>query len=266
MINLDFFQYDFMRNALAAGLAASVLCGIIGIYIILNKIVFISDGIAHAAFGGIGLGYFLGYDPLAFGIASAILTALGIGMISSRARVSEDTAIGVFMATGMALGIMLLTLSKGYARDLYGYLFGNILAVTRSDLLLICAITLIILAAVFLLYKEFLLLSFDPVYGEAIGLPVQSLKLLLLGMVAFSVVILIKIVGIIMVIALLTIPGAISRRHLSGLPHIMAGSIVLGAAFVTAGLILSYLLDVPSGATIILTAAVSFFISIAISR
>ena len=266
MIDLDFLQYDFMRNALAAGLAASGLCGIIGIYVILNKIVFISDGIAHAAFGGIGLGYFLGYDPLAFGIGSAVLTALGIGMVSSRARVSEDTAIGVFMATGMALGIMLLTLSQGYARDLYGYLFGNILAVTVSDVLLILAFTLIILALVFLLYKEFLVLSFDPIYGEAIGLPVQSLRLLLLGMVAFSVVILIKIVGIIMVIALLTIPGAISRQHMKGLPAIMAGSVFLGIIFVTIGLFISYLLDVPSGATIILTAALTFFLSTTLSR
>ncbi|MCX6680341.1 MAG: metal ABC transporter permease [Methanothrix sp.] len=266
MIDLDFLQYDFMRNALAAGLAASVLCGVIGIYVILNKIVFISDGIAHAAFGGIGLGYFLGYDPLAFGIGSAVITALGIGMVSSRARISEDTAIGVFMATGMALGIMLLTLSQGYARDLYGYLFGNILAVTRSDVLLIAALTLIILALVFLLYKEFLLLSFDPIYAQAIGLPVQSLRLLLLVMVAFSVVILIKIVGIIMVIALLTIPGAISRRHMLGLPAIMAGSILLGAIFVTIGLLISYELDVPSGATIILTAALAFFLSTVLSR
>jgi len=266
MIDLDFLQYDFMRNALAAGLGASVLCGVIGIYIILNKIVFISDGIAHSAFGGIGLGYFLGYDPLAFGIISAVLTALGIGMISSRARVSEDTAIGVFMATGMALGVMLLTLSQGYARDLYGYLFGNILAVTESDVLLISALTLIILSLIFLLYKEFLLLSFDPIYAQAIGLPVQRLRLLLLAMVAFSVVILIKIVGIIMVIALLTIPGAISRRHLSGLPAIMVGSIFLGMIFVTVGLLISYELDVPSGATIILTAAVAFFLSTALSK
>src|SRR5512136_457969 len=216
MINLDFLQYDFMRNALLAGLAAAVLCGIIGIYVILNRIVFISDGIAHAAFGGIGLGYFLGYDPLAFGIGSAVLTAIGIGLISTRARVSEDTAIGVFMATGLALVIIFLTLSQGYARDLYAYLFGNILAVTRDDVWLILLLTLIILALVFLLYKEFLLLSFDPVYAEAIGLPVSGLRLLLLAMVAFSVVVLIKVVGIIMVIALLTIPGAISRQYMKG--------------------------------------------------
>jgi len=262
---LDFLQYDFMRSALAAGLAASVLCGIIGIYVILNRIVFISDGIAHAAFGGIGLGYFLGLDPLTFGIGSALVTAFGIGLVSGR-RVSEDTAIGVFLATGMALGIMFISLSKGYVKDLFGFLFGNILAVTWNDVFLILALTLTILVLVFLLYKEFLILSFDPVYGEAIGLPVQSLRLLLLGMVAFSVVVLIKIVGIIMVIALLTIPGAISRQHMKDLTGIMAGSVLLGAVFVTVGLFVSYLLDVPSGATIILTAAVTFFLSTVITR
>lgn len=263
---IELLQYDFMRSALAAGIAASVLCGIIGIYVILNRIVFISDGIAHAAFGGIGLGYFLGLDPLVFGIASAVLTALGIGTISSRSRVSEDTAIGVFLATGMALGIMFMSLSRGYARDLFGYLFGNILAVTWNDVIIILGLTLAVLALVALLYKEFLVLSFDPVYGEAIGIPVRGLKLLLLCMVAFSVVMLIKIVGIILLIALLTIPGAISRQHVKGLPWIMAGSILLGVVFVTVGLFVSYYLDVPSGATIILTAAATFFLSTVISK
>lgn len=263
---INFLQYEFMQSALAAGLAASVLCGIIGIYVILNKIVFISDGIAHAAFGGIGLGYFLGLDPLAFGVGSAVLTALGIGTVSSRKRVSEDTAIGVFLATGMALGIMLMSLSRGYAKDLFGYLFGNILAVTWGDVAMILGLTVAVLVLVFLLYKEFLILSFDPIYGEAIGLPVQKLRLLLLCMVAFSVVVLIKIVGIIMVIALLTIPGAISRQHMKGLPGIMVGSALLGAFFVTIGLMISFLLDVPSGATIILTAAATFFLSVIITR
>jgi len=263
---IDFLQYEFMRSALAAGLAASILCGVLGIYVILNRVVFISDGIAHAAFGGIGLGYFLGLDPLVFGIASALFTALGIGTVSSRQRVSEDTAIGVFMATGMALGIMLMSLGRGYAKDLFGYLFGNILAVTWGDVALILSLTVVILLAVFLLYKEFLILSFDPVYGEAMGLPVQKLRLLLLCMVAFSVVVLIKIVGIIMVIALLTIPGAISRQHRRGLPGIMAASVLLGAFFVTMGLLISYLLDVPSGATIILVAAATFFLSVILTR
>ena len=263
---IEFLQYDFMRSALSAGLAASVLCGIIGIYVILNKIVFISDGIAHAAFGGIGLGYFLGFDPLAFGILSAVVTAIGIGTVSSRSKVSEDTAIGVFLATGMAIGVMLMSMSRGYSKDLFGFLFGNILAVTWSDVAVILALTLVVLVLFALLYKEFLILSFDPIYGEAVGLPVRRLRLLLLCMVAFSVVVLIKIVGIIMVIALLTIPGTISRQHFKGLPAIMAGSIFCGAVFVTAGLFISYQLDVPSGATIILIAAVAFFISALTSR
>lgn len=263
---IDLLQYDFMRSALAAGIAASVLCGIIGIYIILNRIVFISDGIAHAAFGGIGLGYFLGLDPLVFGVISALITALGIGMVSSRSRVTEDTAIGVFLATGMALGIIFMSLSRGYARDLYGYLFGNILAVTWEDVTIIVGLTIAVLFLVALLYKEFLVMSFDPIYGEAIGVPVKRMKLLLLFLVAFSVVMLIKIVGIILLIALLTIPGAISRQHMKGLPGIMAGAILLGAVFVTIGLFISYLLDVPSGATIIITAAAAFFLDAAISR
>ncbi len=267
MIDLfELFQYEFMRNALAAGIAAALLCGIIGIYIILNRIVFISDGIAHAAFGGIGLGYFLGLDPLAFGVVSAIATAIGIGMVSSRSKVSEDTAIGVFLATGMALGVMLMSLSKGYAKDLFGYLFGNILAVTQADVAMISALTLAILVLVIALYKEFLVLSFDPVYAEAVGLPVRKLRLLLLCMVAFSVVMLIKIVGIILLIALLTVPGAISRQYMKGLPGIIVGSVILGMVFVIIGLFVSYLLDVPSGATIILTAACVFFISTLISR
>ena len=260
-LQLDIFSYDFMRSALAAGVVAAVLCGVIGIYVILNKIVFISDGVAHAAFGGIGLGYFLGLDPLVFGVISALATAVGIGLVSARSRVSENTAIGVFLATGMALGIIFMSLSKGYAKDLYGYLFGNILAVTWEDVILILIITVTFLVVVFLLYKEFLILSFDPVYGEAIGLPVKRLRLLLLCMVAFSVVVLIKIVGIIMVIALLTLPGAISRQHMKSLPGIMALSVLLGAIFVAFGLVVSYLLDVPSGATIILTAAAAFFLS-----
>jgi len=259
-------DYEFMRSALAAGLVASVLCGILGIYVILNRIVFISDGITHAAFGGIGLGYLLGIDPLLFAMASALATAAGIGVIAGRSRISEDTAIGVFMATGMALGILFMSLGKGYGKDLFGYLFGNILAVTWQDVWIMMALTGLTVTVVALLYKELLILSFDPVYAESMGLPVRSLRLVLLGLVAGSIVVLIKIVGIIMVMALLTIPGAISRQHFKKIPTIMAGSVLLGWAFVTSGLVISYMLDAPSGATIILVAAAAFFLSTAATR
>ena len=160
------------------------------------------------------MGYFLGRDPLLFAVFFSVAAALGVGMISStRARVSEDTAIGVFWASGMSLGIVFVSLSRGYAPDLFDYLFGNILSVSQTDVELILGLTLVMILVVALLYKELMILSFDPSYGEAMGLPVRSLRLLLLCMVALSVVVLIKIVGIILVIALLTIPGAIGRQH-----------------------------------------------------
>jgi zinc transport system permease protein len=226
---IEIFQYEFMRNALMAGVIAAVLCGVIGVYVILNRIVFISGGIAHTAFGG-------------------------------------DTAIGVFWASGMSLGIVFVSLSRGYAPDLFDYLFGNILAVSQTDVELILGLTLVMILVVALLYKELMILSFDPSYGEAMGLPVRSLRLLLLCMVALSVVVLIKIVGIILVIALLTIPGAIGRQHADGLKGIMIIAILLGIVFVFAGLVISYYLDIPSGATIILTAAAVFFASTAVTR
>ena len=263
---IEIFAYEFMQRALVAGIIASVLCGVIGVYVILNRIVFIGGGIAHTAFGGIGLGYFLGKDPLIFAVLFSVAAALGIGAISDRSRVSEDTAIGVFWAAGMSLGIVFVSLSRGYAPDLFDYLFGNILAVSWSDVLMISFLTLTMLFLVALLYKDLLILSFDPSYGEAVGLPARELHLLLLCMVALSVVVLIKIVGIILVIALLTIPGAIGRQHAQSLKRIMTLSILLGASFVLVGLTISYQLNIPSGATIILAAAATFFVSTLLTR
>lgn len=263
---IEIFAYEFMQRALVAGIIASVLCGVIGIYVILNRIVFIGGGIAHTAFGGIGLGYLLGRDPLIFAVLFSVAAALGIGAISDKSKVSEDTAIGVFWSAGMSLGIVFVSLSRGYAPDLFDYLFGNILAVSWNDILLISVLTLAMLVLVALLYKDLLILSFDSIYGEAVGLPVRELRLLLLCMVALSVVVLIKIVGIILVIALLTIPGAIGRQHARSLTRIMALSILLGAAFVLVGLVASYMLNIPSGATIILAAAGTFFASTALAR
>ncbi|MCQ8903278.1 MAG: metal ABC transporter permease [Methanothrix sp.] len=258
-------QYEFMKTALVAGLILSVLCGVVGVYIVLNRIVFIGDGVAHAAFGGIGLGYLLGIDPFILAIVAAVLSAAGIGAVS-RSKVSEDTAIGVFLAMGMALGVLLMSMSTGYSRDLFDYLFGNILAVSWIDVKIMIVLTVIITVLALALYKEFLILSFDPHYGEALGLPVNRLKMLLLCMVAFTVVMLIKIVGIIMVIAMLTIPAAISRQYLCDLKKIIALSIILGMIFVTSGLLISYTFDLPSGATTILIASAAFFASTAASQ
>lgn len=161
----EMMQYEFMKTALVAGLMLSVLCGVVGVYIVLNRIVFIGDGVAHAAFGGIGLGYLLGVDPFILALVAAVLSAAGIAAVS-RSKVSEDTAIGVFLAMGMALGVLLMSMSTGYSRDLFDYLFGNILAVSWIDVRIMIVLTVVITLLALALYKEFLILSFDPHYGE----------------------------------------------------------------------------------------------------
>ncbi|MGB2583229.1 MAG: metal ABC transporter permease, partial [Dehalococcoidia bacterium] len=204
---IDALQYEFMRNALYAGLLASVACGIIGVYVVVNRIVFISGGIAHASFGGIGLGYLAGFSPVLGAMVFTLASALGMGIVTKRTNLPEDTAIGILWAMGMALGIIFIGLAPGYAPDLFSYLFGNILTVPFSDLILMIILDFIIAAIVIAFYKEFLALSFDEEFGTVVGIPVERLYLLLLCMIALTVVVLIRVVGIILVIALLTIPA-----------------------------------------------------------
>ena len=205
---LEALQYEFMRNALIAGLLASVACGIVGVYVVVKRIVFISGGIAHASFGGIGLGYFLGINPVLGALVFAVASALGMGAVIKRTKLPEDTAIGILWAMGMALGIIFIGLTPGYAPDLFSYLFGNILTVPFSDLILMLVLDAVIVSMAIALHKEFLALSFDEEFGTVVGVPVEALYLLLLCMIALTVVVLIRVVGSILVIALLTIPAA----------------------------------------------------------
>jgi zinc transport system permease protein len=248
----DLLQYSFIQNALAAAILASIACGIIGVYVVVKKIVFISGGIAHASFGGVGLGYFLGINPMLGVLPFSLISALVMGVVSKKSKIPEDSAIGILWSLGMALGIIFVYLTPGYAPDLMTYLFGNILTVPRSDLYLMLVLDLVILGAVYLLYKEFLALSFDEEFTTVQGLPTEKLYLFLLCIIALTIVVLIKVVGIILVIALLTIPASLSRKFTHNLKHMMLISIVFGTVISVAGIGLSYLLDVPSGATIIL--------------
>ena len=249
---IDALQYDFMRHALAAGLLAAIACGIVGVYVVVKRIVFISGGIAHASFGGIGLGYLIGISPVLGAVFFTIASALGMGLVTRKTKLPEDTAIGMLWAMGMALGIIFIGLSPGYAPDLFSYLFGNILTVPFSDLILMIILDAVIVTIVIALYKEFLALSFDEEYGTVSGAPIGALYFLLLCMIALTVVVLIRVVGIILVIALLTIPAALARKFTHDLRRMMLLAILFGAAFTFGGLWLSYELDVASGATIIL--------------
>ncbi|MBN1454770.1 MAG: metal ABC transporter permease [Methanomicrobia archaeon] len=258
---LALLQYEFMRNALLAALLASIACGIIGVYVVVKRIVFISGGIAHAAFGGIGLGYLLGIEPLLGVVPFSIGAALSMGIVGRRTRIPEDTAIGILWAIGMALGVVFIGLTPGYAPDLFGYLFGSILAVPASDLVLMLIMNAAIIVTVITLYREFQAISFDEEYATAMGLPTERLYLLLLCLIALTVVLLIRVVGVILVIALLTIPAALSKRFTHRLSTMMALSVLLCALFTTGGLWLSYILDLASGATIVLFSGCAFLIT-----
>ncbi len=258
---LEFLQYQFMQNAFLAALLVSIACGVVGTYVVIKKIVFISGGISHAAFGGIGLGFFLGINPVLTAIPFSALSAILIGALAKKVDISEDTAIGILWSVGMALGILFINLSPGYAPDLFSYLFGSILTISNTDLIIMLVLVLTILLIVGLLHREFTAISFDEEFAEVVGVPTKLIYLILLALVALSVVVLIKAVGIILIIALLTIPAAISRQFTYKIPQLMLGSVVLGMVLTMAGLWLSYVFDLASGSTIVLVLAIAFLIT-----
>ena len=263
---MGIFQYEFIRNAVIAAVLVNIACGIVGTYVVIKKIVFISGGISHAAFGGIGLGYLLGINPIVAAIPFSLLSAITIGLISKRSKLSEDAAIGIIWAVGMASGIIFINLTPGYAPDLFSYLFGNILTIPVSDLYIMLVMDFIIILIVALFFKEFNAASFDEEFSTVIGIPNRILYLVLLCMVALSAVVLIRIVGIILVIALLTIPSSICRQFTYNMKKLIISSIVTGIILTITGLWISYLLDLASGATIILLLALVFLLSFFIKK
>ena len=263
---IEALHYEFMRNALVAAVLVSIACGIVGTFIVIKRIVFISGGITHAAFGGIGLGYLLGVNPVLTAIPFSLVSALGIGVISKRTRISEDAAIGILWTVGMALGILFVGLSPGYAPDLFSYLFGSILTVPLTDIIIMLVLDLIIIATVLLLYKELQALSFDEEFSEIAGVPTQTLYLVLLCLVALSIIVLIRVVGIVLVIALLTIPTTIVKQFTHKLRSLILYSAICAVILTVTGLWFSYLFDLPSGATIVLLLASVFLISALIKR
>jgi zinc transport system permease protein len=281
---VEALQFAFMRNALLAGVLVSVACGIIGALVVVNRIVFISGGIAHAAYGGIGLGYFVkynllptllagsalaqdqrpGYFPIVGAIVFSLLSALGMGWVQRRTRERADTVIGVLWAIGMSIGIVFVDLTAGYKVDLMSYLFGSILAVPRPDLIVMMVLDAVIVLLVALLYKELLAISFDETFALIENVPVDAVYLVLLSMIAMTVVMLMRVVGLIMVIAMLTIPAAISGQFTKDLKKMMALAVVLGMVFTTVGLWISYAWNLTSGASIILVAGLAYLLTLLI--
>lgn len=259
------FEAAFMQRAIAAGLLVSLLLSLLGFFVVLRRMSFIGVGIEHAAFGGVGLAAFLNAPIFLIASLFSIATGLGIGLITRKGLVREDTSIGILSAAGMATGVLFLALKKGYASDAISYLFGSILAVTGLDLWLIAGVALAVLLLLFLFFKEFLASSFDPELARASGLPEGFLYYLLLAMTGLSIVAAIKIVGVILVSALLVLPTATARQWSQNYRVVLVLSLVFGIASTFSGLVASYWLDIPSGATIVIFATAAFVISLVLS-
>jgi ABC-type Mn2+/Zn2+ transport system permease subunit len=250
--------YVFMQRALIAGALIGATAGAIGVYVVLRGFSFIGAGIAHAAFGGVAIALLLGIDPLWGALAFSLVVAWGIAYTSRRAAIKEEVAVGILFAASMALGIFLLSFIPGYRADLFGYLFGNILAVSSRDLFTSFVLAGLVFTAMTVLYKEFLFVTFDPGMAEVSGLPVGVLQGVLLSLVALTVVLSLRVVGAVLVAALLVIPAATAYQVVRNFHHLLLFSALIGVAEVVGGLIISFYLDTPSGPTIVLLSASLF--------
>ena len=263
---MGIFEFEFMRNAVAAGILTSVICGIMGTLVVVNRIVFLSGGIAHAAYGGIGLAFFFRLPVMLGTMVFSLLASLLMAAVSLRLRHRADTIIGVIWALGMAFGIILVDLTPGYNVDLMSYLFGSILTVPNSDLFIMMGAGCVILVVVIWFYQDFLAISYDEEFARIRGVPVTRLYFTLIAMLGLTIVMVIQVVGLIMVIALLTIPPFIVEKYASSMAKMMIGSSLLGTFFCLTGLWLSYRFDLTSGATIIMVAGSAFLLTLAWDR
>jgi zinc transport system permease protein len=269
---IEALALPFFQRVLIAGLLASVACGVIGTYVVAKRISSISGGLSHAAFGGVGLGYLLGFDPMlgatGFGLAAGLL----VGVVYRRWRSGLDTLISMVWSVGMALGILFVALAPGYAPDLTSYLFGSLVFVPWSYVELVAVLDVVILVTVVLFFKEFQAVSFDEEFAEIVGVPVEPLFLGLMALSSLAVVTLIRVAGVILAIALLTIPAAIGQHWASGLRRMMTIATAVSAGCTVAGLLLSYWLadnfavSAPPGPLVILLATVLYGISGAVRR
>jgi zinc transport system permease protein len=257
---------SFLQTALIAGLLASIGCGVAGTFVVIKRIAFLAGGIAHSVLGGMGAALYYGFDPLAGALVAAVVSALLIGWVRLAWRTQEDTLIGALWAIGMAVGVLFIAKTPGYASDLMSYLFGNILLVSERDLWIMLALDVLLLLLVGLFFRQFLAVSFDEEHARLRGVPVALFYLLLLVLVAVTVVVLIQVVGLILVIALLTLPAAIAGHYVHSVGRMMLLATLLGSAFTTSGLALSYAPDLPAGPTMVLLAGAVYVVSAVLSR
>lgn len=256
----ELFSFAFMQRAFLAGLGVSVTCAILGVFLVLRRDAMIGHGLAHVTFGGVALGILLNVAPLSVALAVAILSALGILKLKERAGLYGDTAIGIISSLGMALGIFLVSLAGGFNLDLFGYLFGNVLAIDPGEVWVAFLLALAVLATLAFFYQEFLFLTFDSESARASGVRVERLDSLMAVLTAVTVVVGMKVVGILLISALLVIPAAGALQVARNFKGAMALSAVLAGLSAAGGLIAAFYLDWPPSGTIVLVSGVLFLI------
>lgn len=253
---LEILEYDFIQNAILAGVLISIAAGIIGSLVVVNKITFLTGGIAHSAYGGIGIAIYLGLPVLFGATVFAVITAVIIAMLTLNQKHRIDSLIGLMWAFGMAIGIIFVDLTPGYNVDLMSYLFGSIIAVSENDIMYLSMLDIFIISIVLVFYKEILAVSYDAEFAKLRGINTQFFYTLILVLSALCVVAAIKAVGLILVIALLTIPTYLAEAFSNKLSTMMIISSILATIFTLIGLGISYFYDISSGASIIVTAVV----------
>jgi zinc transport system permease protein len=263
---IEFLSYDFGQRALLAGLIVGLGCAVLAFFVVLRRMAFVGVGISHAALGGVALGVVLGVNPVVAALLFSVAVAWLIGATAGRGQLSEETAIGIFFPTAMAFGVALMAGTPDYRQDLLGYLFGNILLVRDVDLLLAAVLVGSTLLVIFFFFKELLFISVDEETARAAGLPATRLRYLLLTLLAVTIVSAIKVVGIVLVSAFLVIPAATAQIVAPTMRAMMGLSIVFALVSVVGGLWIAWVLDLPSGAAIVLLAATFFFVAMVSQR
>ncbi|WP_321515288.1 metal ABC transporter permease [Marinifilum fragile] len=257
----ELFQYQFFTNAVFAAIMASITCGIIGSYIVSRRIVFISGGITHASFGGIGIAWYMGLNPILGAALFGVLSAFGIEWLSKKTDVRQDSVIGILWALGMALGIIFIYMTPGYAPNLMSFLFGNILTVGSLDLWLLLGLSILTILIFAMFLKPILYVAFDEEFAKTQRIPVHFISYLMIALVALAIVLNIRVVGIILVISFLTIPQTIANMFAKDFKRMIFGSIGFGLLGSFIGLLVSYKINAPSGATIIFSFVILFVIA-----
>ncbi|MBI9066961.1 MAG: metal ABC transporter permease [Salinivirgaceae bacterium] len=255
------FEYTFINHAFLASLFSSIICGILGTYIVSKRMVFISGGITHASFGGIGMAFYLGLHPFAGAVVFALSSALGIEWISKKGNIRNDSSIGILWSLGMAIGIIFVYITPGFTPNLMSYLFGSILTVSNSELWVMGLLTLIVIGFFWAFYRPILYFAFDENFAKSQKAPVNLINYSLIILIALGIVINIKVAGIILVMSMLTLPQNTANLFSNNFKHIIFYSIAISFVGTMAGLAGSFWLGIPSGASIIFTLALIFFVS-----